>query len=488
MRKQLKFSFFAVILTAILGITIGFYTIGYHYIKEENYNRFSEEGYLLANELKNQDMSNQKFLDDFVKEISGILNARISIINDNGMVLSDSQSSTKEDHRHRKEVKEAMKGKVGKDLRKSSTTGIASYYTAIKMRNQGKDYVIRIVMPQKNIQELVHRLLFMILGVCFICFCIATALSVILLKKVTKPVYDIAEKADQISGGDYDVRIPEVGSGHILMLSNSLNRMVENLRSNQKILELQNKELKEYEQLQAQFVSNVTHELKTPLTSIRGFVDTLREGAINDEKVAMHFLDIITIESNRLAQLIDDVLSLSEIEHSEKKPVSTCNVREVVKEVEEILRMRMRKQEQLLEQEGKEKSRVQFHVEVSDEIAEYPCDGAHLKEVILNLTDNALKYTKEGVVELTVFEWNHFLHIQVKDTGIGIAKEHLPRLFERFYRVDKGRSRKQGGTGLGLSIVKQIVDLYGGKIEVESHIGYGTTFHIYFPYDVPSKK
>jgi two-component system phosphate regulon sensor histidine kinase PhoR len=103
---------------------------------------------------------------------------------------------------------------------------------------------------------------------------------------------------------------------------------------------------------------------------------------------------------------------------------------------------------------------VRLIVDIEEDIPYYPCDSDHLKEVLLNLVDNALNYTMEGTVELHIFQWNKMLYIQVKDTGIGIAKEHLPRLFDRFYRVDKGRSRKQGGTGLGLSSVKHIVDLY----------------------------
>lgn len=484
MRRQLGYTYLAVMILAILGTSIAFCSLGYSYLKEENYNRFGEEVALLASELENQDMTNHGFLNQFTKKTSKTIDARVSIIDAEGYIIADSeQINTKENHKHRKEIREAMQGKIGKDLRGSATTGIAYYYTARKMESHGLDYVIRIAMPQKNINQLMYRLTVWILVVAVICLLLSTIFVYLLVRKITEPVYEIAEKAELIAGGNYDIQISPMGSGHIYRLSESLNHMLGSLRENQRVLEKQNKELKEYEIMQSQFVSNVTHELKTPLTSIRGFVDTLKEGAINDEKVAMRFLDIIGIETDRLTRLINDVLSLSEIEQKQDGESVFCDVAEVAGEVEEIIRMKMKKRKKALKKEGKEVPDVRFMAEIENEIPRYPCDEAHLKEMLLNLVDNAVKYTTKGSVILRVFEWNHVLHIQVKDTGIGIAQEHLPRLFERFYRVDKGRSRKQGGTGLGLSIVKHIVDLYGGTIKVESSVGYGTTFRIYFPYE-----
>lgn len=484
MRRQLGYTYLAVMVLAILGTSIAFCSLGYSYLKEENYNRFGEEVALLASELENQDMTDQAFLNQFTKKTSNIIDARVSIIDEAGYIIADSeQINTKESHKHRKEIREAMQGKIGKDLRGSATTGISYYYTAEKMENHGMEYVIRIAMPQKNINQLMYRLTVWILVVAVICLLLATTFVYLMVRRITEPVYEIAEKAELIASGNYDIQISPMGSGHIYRLSESLNHMLESLRENQRVLEKQNKELKEYEIMQSQFVSNVTHELKTPLTSIRGFVDTLKEGAINDEKVAMRFLDIIGIETDRLTRLINDVLSLSEIEQKQDGEAVSCNVMEVAGEVEEMIRMKMKKRKKALKKEGKKAPDVRFMVEIGNEIPQYPCDEAHLKEMLLNLVDNAVKYTLQGSIILRVFEWNHVLHIQVKDTGIGIAQEHLPRLFERFYRVDKGRSRKQGGTGLGLSIVKHIVDLYGGTIKVESTVGYGTTFRIYLPYE-----
>lgn len=229
-------------------------------------------------------------------------------------------------------------------------------------------------------------------------------------------------------------------------------------------------QLKKLESVRSDFVSNVTHELKTPLTSIRGFVETLKNGAITDEAVARKFLDIIDIETERLYSLIQDILTLSEIESGAEYEVMACNVGKTAKEAVE-----------LLEGEGARKN-VELVYEPVPYIRPYYCNPARIKELLINLLDNALKYTEEGQVRLICREDENDLFICVEDTGIGMERNQLPRIFERFYRIDKSRSRKQGGTGLGLSIVKHIVELYNGKINVESEVGKGTRFEIRLPY------
>ncbi len=237
-------------------------------------------------------------------------------------------------------------------------------------------------------------------------------------------------------------------------------------------------ELKKVERMKAEFVSNVTHELKTPLTSIRGFIETLQSGAIDDPVFGRKFLNIIDIESQRLTKLIEDILILSKIEsaqenNSGRAAIGSANemvdVRKVAAEVIELL-------------EAKKNENIILELDAAPHMTPYFCNRNYLKEVILNLTDNAIKYTAQGKVTLSVREEGENLFICVKDTGVGISREHLPRLFERFYRVDKGRSRKQGGTGLGLSIVKHIVELYRGKISVTSEIGVGSEFIVRLPY------
>jgi two-component system phosphate regulon sensor histidine kinase PhoR len=231
-----------------------------------------------------------------------------------------------------------------------------------------------------------------------------------------------------------------------------------------------NTNIKKLEHVRSQFVSNVTHELKTPLTSIRGFIETLRNGAIKDTNVVNSFLDIIDIESERLFMLINDILHLSEIEHK----LSDDNIKRqnILPIVQETLGF-------LSPVAAKKNISLQYDIDpkISLEINSY-----RLKQLLINLVDNGIKYNKNnGFVKVFCFESQGKLTIAVEDSGIGIPKKHHNRIFERFYTVDKSRSRRLGGTGLGLSIIKHIVNLYNGNIYFTSAIDKGTTFVIEFP-------
>ncbi|HSN67315.1 MAG TPA: ATP-binding protein, partial [Fusibacter sp.] len=212
-----------------------------------------------------------------------------------------------------------------------------------------------------------------------------------------------------------------------------------------------------------------SHELKTPLTSIRGFVDTLKSGAINQPEQALRFLDIIDIESDRLYRLINDILLLSEIESMNQEPEQTeLDLGDIVTEVFNIL-----------QQKSDEKNlRLVAKAEGSFKLV---ANRDRIKQMFINLVDNAIKYTEQGEITIELQRQGEWTKCIVKDTGIGFSEIHKERLFERFYRADKGRSRNQGGTGLGLSIVKHIVLLYKGKISVESTPGKGSTFEILLP-------
>jgi len=225
------------------------------------------------------------------------------------------------------------------------------------------------------------------------------------------------------------------------------------------------------EQMRTEFVSNVTHELRTPLTAIRGFAETLQEGALDDSDTARHFVGIIQKESEHLGRLIEDLLDLSRIESGkfrmQKEPLQLT-----VLAADTVGRLAPRAQNQ----------GVALRIEIPDDLPVVNADHARIAQVLLNLVDNALKYTPSGgSVTVSATDAGPNLRISVADTGAGIPKADLPRLFERFYRVDKARSRMTGGTGLGLSIVKHIVEGHGGKITVESDLGRGATFTFTLP-------
>lgn len=227
--------------------------------------------------------------------------------------------------------------------------------------------------------------------------------------------------------------------------------------------------VKMLEQMRSDFVANVSHELKTPLTSIKGFSETLK--FVEDKETRDKFLDIINIEAERLSRLIHDILTLSELENKDMlEGAELINVNSSIDEVYNITK-------QIADSKN-----IGIVYEPSEE--EYLIDGDRdkFKQMLINVVDNAIKYTNDGgYVYINLNKNGNNLIIKVKDTGIGIPSEHIPRLFERFYRVDKGRSRDSGGTGLGLAIVKHIAILLNGEVNVESEINKGTTFTITLP-------
>ena len=229
--------------------------------------------------------------------------------------------------------------------------------------------------------------------------------------------------------------------------------------------------IRKLEQMRSEFVSNVSHELKTPLTSIKGFIDTLKGGAIHDKEVAERFLDIIDIEAERLSNLIGDILELSEIETmSQDEHMDDYNLESIITEVFDIIH------------HSAVKKNIHIHYEIDEALSRVYVNKDKLKQMLINLIDNGIKYNNAGgAVKILCRRRHDIVEFHVRDDGIGIAPEHISRLFERFYRVDKGRSRNQGGTGLGLSIVKHIVNLYDGQIQVKSEVGKGTEFIIRLP-------
>lgn len=224
------------------------------------------------------------------------------------------------------------------------------------------------------------------------------------------------------------------------------------------------------EKMRSEFIANVSHELKTPITSVKGFTETLLDGAMEDKEALHYFLDIIHKESERLHRLINDILHLSKIEqHMIPLEIENVNLAEVVDRVADTVR-----------KDVENKGLQLILPENRDILIEGQKD--RIQQIILNLVSNAIAYTPAGgKITVSFLEKEANIEISVKDTGIGIAKKDFPRLFERFYRVDKGRSRNSGGTGLGLAIVKHLVESHDGKINVDSEEGEGTEFTVILP-------
>ena len=225
--------------------------------------------------------------------------------------------------------------------------------------------------------------------------------------------------------------------------------------------------LKQLEQIRTDFVANVSHEIKTPVTAIRGFAETLLEGAINDKENATKFLHMIKNHSERLNNLVDDLLTLSRIE------LGDIRVEKTVTDPEEVINTMIATFKEMSEKKG-----LYLRKSIPEDKIMIAADKNRLIQILLNLVDNGIKFTEQGGVTIGISKINASPVIFVEDTGIGIPPVHLSRLGERFYRVDRARSRELGGTGLGLAIVKHLVKAHGWDIRIESIHERGTKISI----------
>lgn len=231
-------------------------------------------------------------------------------------------------------------------------------------------------------------------------------------------------------------------------------------------------QLKKLEKVRRDFVANVSHELRTPVTSIKGFVETLLDGAMDNPEELKRFLTIVASQTDRLNAIIEDLLTLSRIEQDQEKAeisLERAPVRSVLETAIEVCRMKAAEKNIRLEMTCEPDLTASMNAPL-------------LEQAVINLIDNAIKYSSpDQAIQLSAEQSGNEVVIRVRDEGCGIGREHLPRIFERFYRVDKARSRKLGGTGLGLAIVKHIAQTHGGRATVESLLGKGSTFSIHLP-------
>jgi signal transduction histidine kinase len=274
---------------------------------------------------------------------------------------------------------------------------------------------------------------------------------------LSRPIREVTAAARKIAGGDYSVEVPVRGSDETAELARDFNEMAGKVRD-------------AYE-LQRNFIGNVSHELRTPLTSIEGFSQALLDGVSQSEEEKRRSLEIINQESKRLVRVLRDLLLLSQIDAGELKP----DKRQV--DIVDLLRKLGSIYELLAETEG-----LQFRLEPLQGSLTVFTDLDRLERVLTNLLDNALKYSgAQGIVTLSAKTIEHSLAIAVEDNGPGIQPDALPNIFDRFYCVEKSRSKKHGGSGLGLSICRELVWTLGGTIRVQSRPGHGSTFTVTLP-------
>lgn len=400
------------------------------------------------------------------EKLSGIIekeNSRFTLIKTDGTVVMDTgKQDTKdmENHMGREEIKEALLHGSGYATHRSETLGKEHLYVA-RISENG-EYILRLALPFSGMREYMA----MLFPAVFLSFAVAFIGSALEAERfsqsITKPLHGISKEMGKMDGDYADFYFEACPYGEINVIAETTTKMARNLKEYVQRLEQE-------KQIRQEFFSNASHELKTPITSIRGYVELLEVGMALDEITRNDFLKRIKKETLRMTSLVDDILMISRLEsRGARADIVPIQVKELLEEVVSSLAPQAAERKVLIYKEC--------------EAFSIQADLRQMTELFTNLLSNAVKYNNPGgSVWLKVRRENGRMIVVVKDNGVGIPKESQSRIFERFYRVDKGRSRKQGGTGLGLSIVKHVVSFYGGTVQVESEVGKGSCFIVELP-------
>lgn len=369
---------------------------------------------------------------------------RITIIDADGTVVYDNEANDIEmdNHKDRPEIESALKNGEGSDVRKSSTLNKSTYYYAVLL-DDGQ--VLRIAKEASSVWNIFIKVLPLILGIIILMLFSVGIITHYITKSIVKPVEELANNIDEIK----DIKTYK----EIQPFIDTIKKQHEDIVKNSHVRQ--------------EFTANVSHELKTPLTSISGYSELIENGMATQEDT-IRFAGEIHKSSQRLLTLINDIIELSELDSSESKvAMETVNIYDIAKNCVEMLKFNAKDHGVNLKFEGT------------------PCNitanKMMMEELVYNLLSNAIRYNREGgSATVRVNKILDRVNLEVLDTGIGISKENQKRIFERFYRVDKSRSKETGGTGLGLAIVKHIVELHDARIYLESEVDKGTQIRIVF--------
>ena len=571
MRKSLFINIFSsfVIITIssiIIILIFVFSSINNHYIDSlahglknyaillKNYNLFQSENITQLNEK--------------INKLAATVDFRITIIDEKGVVLADSEENPQnmENHYYRPEIKQVRSGGYGQSLRFSETVKRNMLYVAIPSGDNNTDSpVIRVSMFVEQIYNIINDLNVKITLTVVLVIIISFFAAGISYKYISNPISLLANAAEKVADGNFDVSVLLKSNNELKFLASHFNQMVNRIKNlvnelkgqklelttiidsmndglvvidnknriqlfNEafiKIIEKQIKQndfywnvlrvpefnemidtvqknrksetreieikknyylcsvspiskkmgnvflfhdiskLKEIEKIKKDLSINVSHELRTPLSAIKGFIETLEEELTGDQ---LRYVEIIKKHTERLINIVEDLLLLSKIEYKGKVlQYDEVNISQLIETTLKIFQDRL------------ESKQLFFKIAIPQDSFMVKADPLLLEHVFINLIDNAIKYTVKGGITVNSHDLNHEVMITVKDTGIGIPEPDIPRIFERFYVVNKSRSRHLGGTGLGLSIVKHIILQHSGRIEVVSVMEQGTSFNIFLP-------
>ena len=563
------FSYFIIIILLAVSMTIiSFFTIKTAYINTVK-NDLKNIDIALALDVKNY-LINEEYveLDELIKNIGKEIDTRITIINNEGEVVADSEEDpySMENHNNRPEIIGAIEKGFGSSIRYSKTMKEEMIYIATPLKINGEIIgAIRTSRYLTNVNSILNGLIRKEIQLISVIILFSFIIAYFLSKFLSNPIIEITKASKKVASGDLKVRVVVPDSGELKDLASNFNNMIEKLKnlvdniSEQKDImntviesidegiilinakgrikiansafkkiinnddiigknywellmsyelnnlmdkfkkgkepisnkiQINNKyfivnisliertddilislfnitDMEKTYIMKRDFIANVSHELRTPLTSIKGFIETLEEEVDSNN---IRYVDIIKKHTERMIRVVNDLQILSKFEALENKiKLEKVDLKNIANNVILILRKKA------------ERKGLELRVEIDDDVTSIDGDEFEIEQMLINLIENAIKYTEKGFIKLDIGDENNRINIEVSDTGIGIPDNDIDRIFERFYVVDKSRSRETGGTGLGLSIVKHIINSHNGDIMVYSKVGQGTKFVIHIP-------
>ena len=463
------FGAFAALILIVVFVLNFFVSLRLHEHFEQKISAELKSNAVLVGDILQTDLieGNSEEIQQKTGKLADKLDLRITVVEKGGRVLGDSeqQPSLMMNHSDRLEIAEAIENGFGQSTRFSDTLGLDMKYVTVRVDRGGRILgIVRFALPLSRVQPEIRSIYRIVLFGAVTAVIIALIVAYFVSRSITLPIRQMQETAQQIAKGDFGKKVRIKSRDELGELAKSFNTMADELQH-------QMENLKRMDRMRTDFVANVSHELKTPLTLIRGYIETLEDRAMDDKKAATKFISIIKEHADRLANIVNDLLSLSELELSDDSVHKTeFDLKEIIDEISLGFGRALADKKQMLT--------------VSSQGGDLTIRADHdkIEQVFVNLIDNAVKYTKEsGCIELSLVELDREVCVTVQDNGIGIPREHRERIFERFYRVDKARSRDLGGTGLGLSIAKHIVLAHNGKISIESEFNKGTKISVILP-------
>ncbi len=460
MRRAILQKFILVLFGALILNGLIFYLVGSRVILNS-----STRDMLYMLEVLDGSLDYESDLEKTMKKLDSVMdgnNSRLTVIDLDGTVVADTQAQMDEmdNHLDREEIQDALEKGSGYARRRSDTLDEGMLYVAYRSRNA--DVILRAAVPYSGFQQ--YLPLFFPASVLSLLIAVVGSFIVTtrLVSSITKPLQDIAKEMLKVKGDYTELNFEHCQYPEINVIADTTMKMSKNVKDYLNQIEKER-------MIRQEFFSNASHELKTPITSIQGYAELLESGMIQDESTKADFASRIKKEAVRMTGLINDILMISRLEAKEAE-VTFSDVR-----VSVLL-------EEIIDSLKPQAAEAQVFVHVDCQPLMIHANLQQMRELLTNLISNAIKYNRPGgQVWINIRETDGQMVIRVKDNGVGIPSDSLDRIFERFYRVDKGRSRKQGGTGLGLSIVKHIVNFYHGTIHVSSEPDMGSEFTVFLP-------